>query len=70
MTSDETAPTWSFLTNHAAVLLCIAHDPGIRLRDIGDAVSVVRVPSFGLPLERLSDLRKSHWNLQSVDAQL
>lgn len=25
---------WSFLTSHAQVLLCIAHDPGIRLRDI------------------------------------
>jgi DNA-binding IclR family transcriptional regulator len=24
----------SFLTNHARVLLCIAHDPGMRLRDI------------------------------------
>ena len=33
-------PTWSFLTNHAQVLLCIAHDPGIRLRDIGDAVGI------------------------------
>lgn len=25
---------WSFLTNHARALLCIAHDPGVRLRDI------------------------------------
>lgn len=25
---------WSFLTNHAQVLVCIAHDPGMRLRDI------------------------------------
>jgi hypothetical protein len=25
---------WSFLTNHARVLLCIAHDPGVRLRGI------------------------------------
>jgi hypothetical protein len=25
---------WSFLTNHARVLLCIAHDPGVRLRDM------------------------------------
>ena len=25
---------WSLLTNHAWVLLCIAHDPGVRLRDI------------------------------------
>jgi len=27
-------PSWSFLTTHARVLLCIAHDPGARLRDI------------------------------------
>jgi len=39
MSSTET-PTWSFLTNHAQVLLCIAEDPGIRLREIGDHVGV------------------------------
>lgn len=32
--------TWSFLTNHAQVLLCIAQDPAIRLRDIGDTVGI------------------------------
>jgi IclR helix-turn-helix domain len=31
---------WSFLTNHAHVLLCIAHDPNSRLRDIADAVGI------------------------------
>jgi len=31
---------WSFLTNHAHVLLCIAHDPSSRLRDIADAVGI------------------------------
>jgi hypothetical protein len=25
---------WSFLTNHARALICIAHDPGVRLREI------------------------------------
>jgi len=32
--------SWSFLTNHAQVLLCIANDPGVRLREIGDAVGI------------------------------
>lgn len=32
--------TWSFLTNHARVLVCIADDPGVRLREIGDAVGI------------------------------
>ena len=33
-------PEWTFLSNHAQVLLCIAHDPGVRLRDIGDQVGI------------------------------
>jgi hypothetical protein len=36
----ERVPSWSFLTNHAQVLLCIAQDSGIRLRDIGEAVGI------------------------------
>jgi hypothetical protein len=31
---------WSFLTNHARALLCLAHDPGVRLRDIAATVGV------------------------------
>jgi hypothetical protein len=33
-------PPWSFLTNHARVLVCIAGDPGVRLREIGEAVGI------------------------------
>ena len=29
---------WTFLTNHAHTLLCIARDPGIRLRDVAERV--------------------------------
>jgi hypothetical protein len=32
--------SWSFLTNHARALLCIAHDPGVRLRDLAAIVGV------------------------------
>src|SRR3712207_5766339 len=31
---------WTFLTNHAHVLLCIARDPGARLRDVADDVGI------------------------------
>ena len=31
---------WSFLTNHARTLLCIAADPGARLRDIAASVGI------------------------------
>ena len=32
--------SWSFLTNHARALLCIAADPGARLRDIATSVGI------------------------------
>lgn len=34
------APSWSFLTNHAQALICIAQDPGVRLREIAEAVGI------------------------------
>ena len=33
-------PPWTFLTNHAHVLLCIAKNPDSRLRDIADVVGI------------------------------
>lgn len=38
--TDGAPRSWAFLTNHAQVLVCIAHDPGIRLRDIGERVGI------------------------------
>jgi predicted ArsR family transcriptional regulator len=32
--------SWTFLTNHAHVLLCIAQDPGTRLRDVAARVGI------------------------------
>ncbi len=31
---------WSFFTNHAHVLLCLAEDPEMRLRDVVTAVGI------------------------------
>ena len=31
---------WSFLTNHARAMLCIAHDPGVRMRDIAASLGI------------------------------
>ena len=39
-TSASGAAGWDFLTNHAHVLICVADDPGIRLRDIAAAVGI------------------------------
>jgi uncharacterized membrane protein len=42
---------WSFLTDHAQVLLCIAHDPGIRLREIGEAVGITERAAHRIVVE-------------------
>lgn len=34
------APKWTFLTNHGQLLLCIANEPGLSLREIGDRVGI------------------------------
>ena len=38
--NDEAKRSWTFLTNHSHVLLCIAADPGIRGRDIAERVGI------------------------------
>jgi DNA-binding IclR family transcriptional regulator len=42
---------WSFLTNHARVLVCIAHDPGMRLREIAAALDITERSAFGIVTE-------------------
>ena len=39
---------WSFLSRHASVLLCIAQDPGTRLRDIAAAVGITERTAHGI----------------------
>jgi len=47
--TEDSAAGWSFLTNHARVLVCIAHDSGIRLRDIGEArVEIAKADAYDL----------------------
>jgi len=36
---SEAAP-WTFLTNHAHVLICLAADPAARIRDVADRVGI------------------------------
>ena len=37
--ADDSRP-WTFLTNHAQVLLCLAGNPDIRIRDVADHVGI------------------------------
>ena len=33
-------PSWTFLTNHARVLLCLAHEPDLRLREAAERIGI------------------------------
>jgi hypothetical protein len=39
---------WSFLTNHARALVCIAHDPGARLRDIALTLGITERSAYAI----------------------
>ena len=57
--------TWSFLTKHAQVLVCIAHDPGVRLRDIATMVGVTERSAFGI----VNDLVTAGYVVKSKDGR-
>jgi DNA-binding IclR family transcriptional regulator len=42
------AESWSFLTNHARVLLRIAQDPGARLRDIAASLGITERSAYSI----------------------
>jgi hypothetical protein len=48
---------WSFLTNHTRVLLRIAHDPGVWLRDIAAGVGVTERTAYGI-ITDLTEVRR------------
>ena len=39
-TDQNPAPAWTFLSNHGHVLLCIARDANVRVREIAGAVGI------------------------------
>ena len=38
--STESLRPWTFLTSHTRVLLCIARDPSVRLRDVAATLGI------------------------------
>ena len=54
---------WSFLTNHARVLVCIAHDPGVRLRDIATTVGITERSAYAI----VSDLAAAGYVVKDKD---
>ena len=64
---------WSFLTNHARVLMCIAHDPGARLRDIAAGLGITERSAYGIVTElaeagyvvKQKDGRRNRYQIQA-----
>src|ERR1700748_2751837 len=56
---------WSFLTNHARVLLCIAHDPGVRLRDIAASLGIPDRSAHGI----ITDLTTAGYTVKQKDGR-
>jgi predicted ArsR family transcriptional regulator len=62
---------WTFLTNHAHVLLCVAQDPGVRLRDVATTVGITERAAQKIVadlvdagyLEREREGRRNHYRL-------
>ena len=58
-------PTWSFLTNHARVLICISHDPGARLRDIAAALGITERSAYAI----VTDLTEAGYVVKEKDGR-
>jgi hypothetical protein len=55
----------SFLTNHARTLVCIAHDPGVRLRDIATTLGITERSVFGI----VTDLTTAGYVIKDKDGR-
>ena len=57
--------SWTFLTYHARVLLCVAHDPGVRLRDIAAGLDITERSAFGI----ITDLVEAGYVIKEKDGR-
>jgi DNA-binding MarR family transcriptional regulator len=66
-------PDWTFLTNHAHVLLCVARDPEARLRDVAEDVGITERAAQRIVadlvqagyLDREREGRRNHYRLHT-----
>lgn len=56
---------WSFLTNHARALLCIAHDPGTRLIDVAAALGITERRAYAI----VNDLTRGGYVVKEKDGR-
>jgi DNA-binding MarR family transcriptional regulator len=56
---------WSFFTNHARVLICVARDPGVRLRDLAVTLDITERSAYGI----VSDLATAGYVVKEKDGR-
>ena len=56
---------WGFLTKHGRALVCIAHDPGVRLRDIATELNVTERSAYGI----VNDLAEAGYVVKDKDGR-
>jgi len=56
---------WGFLTNHGRALLCIASDPGVRLRDIAAELAITERTAYGI----VTDLTDAGYVVKEKDGR-
>ena len=65
----DTGHNWTFLSNYAHVLICLADNPDARLRDVAEKVGVTERTAFRLVgeleeagvIERAREGRRNHY---------
>lgn len=72
---EASAPdkSWTFLSNHAHVLVCLARDPDTRLRDVAEQVGITERAVFKIVSEleecgvvtRVREGRRNHYEIDT-----
>lgn len=68
-----TSKSWTFLSNHAHVLVCLARDPDTRLRDVAEKVGITEravlkivgeLEECGV-IKRVREGRRNHYEIDA-----
>ena len=72
----DLTPSWTYLSNHAHVLVCLAQEPDARIRDIAEQVGITERAVVNIlndldeagAITRSRDGRRNHYEVQSEAA--
>lgn len=65
LASASTQRTWTFLSNHAHVLILVSQEPAIRLRDIAATVGITERAATGI----INDLEQAGYVTRKRDGR-